>query len=554
MNKSMYAAVALALIVLWAASYIDLSTASIPSINSTSPAQSETGRLILPVDSRLMHPSPPRRSRVLALVKTRNSKPIYIRAWIYIYPPWIEDYEDKAEEVALPGGREGGVALVPLSDIYIDSSILLGARGQGCIYTVRLQPHIGPLVIDQRLIHANCSGAVLYIRPLSPEETLPEIPLKEYVEWSRNALGPIYYAYTDIPEPDKQFLSSRMKYILGEHGENSNLSLAEAVRLILGYIGEYTHYGRTIFSLDSPARTLLLSGKGDCFEASLAFANMLRFLGVPARLATGYYVSSYTQENAWFKANITTSNLHMWVEIPSDRGWLIVDPTPPLRTHSSQQAGGQSIGAQAGGEAWGGLGAANASAQHALQQITSRERQGSVKPGNNESLRPGTPPMRDRTYTPRILGQESTGRKPGASLEAEQAAALMLAAGIALLLLEHVRREEEVFFEEDLTRRSPLEELGEARLELEAGRIGEALRKAYEALKHALMGHMPIHASETVREVLGCKMARVVGRGFPQELINLLERVFYGAKQAERVEVEKWISEAERFAERLQGS
>jgi hypothetical protein len=59
-------------------------------------------------------------------------------------------------------------------------------------------------------------------------------------------------------------------------------------------------------------------------------AVMLRSVGIPARLATGFLATEYNSLTGWWV--LRSANAHSWVEawIPG-RGWQSYDPTPPSR-------------------------------------------------------------------------------------------------------------------------------------------------------------------------------------------------------------------------------
>jgi transglutaminase-like putative cysteine protease len=65
--------------------------------------------------------------------------------------------------------------------------------------------------------------------------------------------------------------------------------------------------------------------RGYCQHFAGSMALMLRFLGVPARVATGFTSGDY-RDGVW---NVTDHNAHAWVEVwfPG-YGWLSFDPTP----------------------------------------------------------------------------------------------------------------------------------------------------------------------------------------------------------------------------------
>jgi len=94
-----------------------------------------------------------------------------------------------------------------------------------------------------------------------------------------------------------------------------------------------TGYG---YTLDLPAREiadplahfLFTRRKGHCEYFASAMTVMLRSIGIPARLATGFQSGVYNSvSELWL---VRASDAHSWVEawIPG-RGWTTFDPTPP---------------------------------------------------------------------------------------------------------------------------------------------------------------------------------------------------------------------------------
>lgn len=76
-----------------------------------------------------------------------------------------------------------------------------------------------------------------------------------------------------------------------------------------------------------PLASFLESRRGYCQHYAGAMALMLRYLGVPARVAAGFTSGSYDAgEQRW---TVTDHNAHTWVEVYFPRyGWIPFDPTP----------------------------------------------------------------------------------------------------------------------------------------------------------------------------------------------------------------------------------
>ncbi len=69
--------------------------------------------------------------------------------------------------------------------------------------------------------------------------------------------------------------------------------------------------------------------EGHCTLFASAMVAMLRELSIPARLATGYYVSTQMLDLESYAANVYDDNYHAWVEVYFEgAGWLPFEPTP----------------------------------------------------------------------------------------------------------------------------------------------------------------------------------------------------------------------------------
>jgi hypothetical protein len=93
---------------------------------------------------------------------------------------------------------------------------------------------------------------------------------------------------------------------------------------------------RFSYTLDNPSGSarnpledfLVRSRAGHCEYFASALAIMLRYRGVPARVALGYRLGPWIEEGGYFL--VTQGEVHSWVEYydPAARGWRSADPTP----------------------------------------------------------------------------------------------------------------------------------------------------------------------------------------------------------------------------------
>jgi protein-glutamine gamma-glutamyltransferase len=100
-------------------------------------------------------------------------------------------------------------------------------------------------------------------------------------------------------------------------------ALESGLRARYGYTLELPSHEET----DPLANFLFVRGKGHCEYFASAMTVMLRTLGIPARLATGFQSGVYNpMTELWL---VRASDAHAWVEawIPG-HGWTTFDPTP----------------------------------------------------------------------------------------------------------------------------------------------------------------------------------------------------------------------------------
>ncbi|GAB4536980.1 MAG: hypothetical protein Fur0020_05340 [Thermodesulfovibrionia bacterium] len=75
---------------------------------------------------------------------------------------------------------------------------------------------------------------------------------------------------------------------------------------------------------------LFYSKKGYCEHFATAMVLMLRSIGIPARLVTGFLSSEKNEFGDYYL--IRQSDAHSWVEAFINDRWLLLDPTPPVAT------------------------------------------------------------------------------------------------------------------------------------------------------------------------------------------------------------------------------
>lgn len=93
-----------------------------------------------------------------------------------------------------------------------------------------------------------------------------------------------------------------------------------------------TRYGYTTQLLSQPvgdpiAHFLFTRREGHCEYFASAMAVMLRDIGIPSRIVTGFQSGTFNPISSWYL--VRSSDAHAWVEAWIDgRGWVAFDPTP----------------------------------------------------------------------------------------------------------------------------------------------------------------------------------------------------------------------------------
>ena len=149
--------------------------------------------------------------------------------------------------------------------------------------------------------------------------------------------------WLQLPEGFNPRTRALARQWLAEHGDDPD----RLVRQVLSWIrAEAFHY-----TLEPPTlgrhsidEFLFDSRAGFCEHYSSAFVVLMRAMGVPARVVTGYQGADAHQDGYWI---VRQANAHAWAEIWSPRdGWLRVDPTAAVAPERIAQGSLQSLQAR----------------------------------------------------------------------------------------------------------------------------------------------------------------------------------------------------------------
>lgn len=128
------------------------------------------------------------------------------------------------------------------------------------------------------------------------------------------------------------------------HTQRATYGKAGAIQSFLTHNFRYS-LDAPLTGQDRPLEEFLFTRKtGYCEHYATAMVMMLRTVGIPARLVTGFLATEWNEYGHYYV--VRQQDAHAWVEVHLPHsGWITMDPTPP----SIESIGG-------GSSAWGALG------------------------------------------------------------------------------------------------------------------------------------------------------------------------------------------------------
>ncbi|HEX6712066.1 MAG TPA: transglutaminase domain-containing protein [Thermoleophilaceae bacterium] len=146
--------------------------------------------------------------------------------------------------------------------------------------------------------------------------------------------------YTGDPDAVQRLERSRYAdvYALAKQITANASTQYDMVRSIGGYLEEKYKYSENVPQHAYPIEAFLFKDKkGYCQHFAGAAALMLRMLGVPVRVASGF--APGTLDNKTHEYVVTDLDAHSWIEVWFEGiGWVPFDPTPAQAPASSQAA------------------------------------------------------------------------------------------------------------------------------------------------------------------------------------------------------------------------
>ncbi len=150
-----------------------------------------------------------------------------------------------------------------------------------------------------------------------------------------------------LSEEDRRVGGERIAALAAEVAGTGDA--VEQARRIQSFLMREYPYSLDLLGMrsDNPVEDFLFNWRrGHCEYFASAMVLMLRAVGIPARLVTGYLGGEYNPFEDYYVAR--QSNAHAWVEafLP-DGGWTTFDPTPPAGLPASEKLGWSLLASQA---------------------------------------------------------------------------------------------------------------------------------------------------------------------------------------------------------------
>ncbi len=136
--------------------------------------------------------------------------------------------------------------------------------------------------------------------------------------------------YTQYPDDDRyaELAERIVNELLPEHLKDSALARALALTAWLGDNSTYSLKSKHASAEDPTAHFLFGNRTGYCVHLAHATAYLLRALGLPSRVATGYAAEESTRQGG-SALLLAGKDAHAWAEIYLEgHGWLPMDVTP----------------------------------------------------------------------------------------------------------------------------------------------------------------------------------------------------------------------------------
>ncbi len=223
--------------------------------------------------------------------------------------------------------HSGGNRMAPSSTAPVRQDILLEALDTSVLFAVPF-----PESISGEFVGIQADGMSGLHLPFPPSSRMRysvtsrdrEVATDEQTAAQLDYPGSVRDHYLQLP-PLSSRVAELARRVAGEKPTPYERTLAIHQHLLTSY--RYSLLMETATSV-SPIEDFLFTRKtGYCEHYATAMVLMLRSLGIPARLVTGFLATEWNEFGAYF--TVRQRDAHAWVEVYYPRsGWVTMDPTP----------------------------------------------------------------------------------------------------------------------------------------------------------------------------------------------------------------------------------
>lgn len=208
----------------------------------------------------------------------------------------------------------------------------LGVSGQGVPYRLTLEPHRQDwlLTLDATPEPPDTPARLDENRVWRSARPVTDVLRYSARAYPNYQLGPLQTDSTlpqalALPAGFDPLTHTWAKQLLAEHGQNPR-SLVAAVLQQLQHGGYRYTLEPGVYGQHTADEFWFNRKAGFCEHIASAFAVMMRAMGIPARVVTGYQGGSFNSLGQFW--SVRQSDAHAWTEIWLDQqGWVRVDPT-----------------------------------------------------------------------------------------------------------------------------------------------------------------------------------------------------------------------------------
>ena len=241
------------------------------------------------------------------------------------------EYDDAWQEsFDVPGPVRLNITLQPLdSAVLFYTGIGLGARGFTDPKQLFYQPHSQALELIGK---PEVAQLYSYTVSTTPPRDIPHRRSRE--EWKRfDRLHPVLEQR--LLDTSTERLSRLARQVLDQSNQAGEKGSEATARVLEEYLRDSNEFSYTLdLSVDDPRIDpvedfVFNRKKGHCEYFASALALMLRGVGIPSRLISGFKGAEYNEKTG--QLEVRALHAHAWVEGFVDGGWVTFDPTPGER-------------------------------------------------------------------------------------------------------------------------------------------------------------------------------------------------------------------------------